>query len=452
MLVDAATGAVSELRGHSDAIYTLAFNHDGTQLLSASDDATARVWRLANRTTIVLRGHDDEVQRARFSADERSVVTSSVDGSTRVWAIDRTSAATYVEGNPITGMRFDGDHVMARTSVAVARWDLAAGQRELLFSWANESHNLGYGVPSRDGEHLVIPNADGSMELRARTGPSIRLRGHRGLIMQAEFTRDGRTLFSSSSDGTLRRWDVATGAGAVVIVGATPIRGFAIARDGRVSAHAGNLAYLIDATGEVTQLGQGAAWCISRAQFEPVNDRLVINRCDESLAILDGTRVTELPTGGYAASRIAVSPDGRYIAGGVSDRTVRLWDTASGQVIDILRGHSDFAYDVAFSPNGRDLASASYDKTIRIWDLSTKHHRVLRGHTASVEHVAWRGADQLVTGSLDGTIRLWDVPSLELPSAADITTRLNAATTTRIDLDRPATRRSTQISDDEHLP
>ena len=121
----------------------------------------------------------------------------------------------------------------------------------------------------------------------------------------------------------------------------------------------------------------------------------------------------------------------------MDDRTVRLWDAESGQVIDILRGHSDLAYDVAFSPDGNELASASYDKTIRVWDLSTKRHRVLRGHTASVDRVAWRGADQLVTGSEDGTIRLWDVPSLALPSAAEIMNRLNTATTARIDLDRP---------------
>jgi len=460
LLVDAVTGAVGELRGHSDAIYTLAFNRDGTLLLSASDDATARVWQLANRTAIVLRGHDDDVYRARFSADEHSVATASLDGSTRVWAIDRPSTTTYVEGAPLEAMQIDGDHVMARTSTAVARWDIATGQREALFSWANEPHNLGYGTPSRDGEHIVIPSADGSMELRGRAGPSIVLRGHRGLITHVEFTRDARALFSSSSDGTLRRWDVATGAGTVIIAGTTPVRGFAIARDGRVVAQAGDLAYLVSPDGAVTRLGQGSAWCIEDAEFEPAMDRLVVHRCDKSLAVvdspgepprtarvapprdsgslMDGGKVIELSTGGYMASRIAISPDGRRIAGGINDRTVRLWDAESGRVLDILRGHSDVVLDVAFSPDGTELASASYDKTIRIWELSTRRYRVLRGHTASVTGVAWHGPSRIVTGSPDGTIRLWDVPSLKLPSATDIVNRLNAATTARIDLDRPA--------------
>ena len=439
MVVDGETGAVTELRGHSDAIYTLAFSRDGTRLLSASDDATARVWNLVTRSAIVLRGHDDDVYRARFSADERSVATSSLDGSARVWLLDSPSTAVHVERDPIETMRFDGDSLVVRTTSSVARWDLTSGRREGVSSWADESHHLGWGVASHDGGCVVIPNADGSLELRAPGRPTTVLRGHRGLITHVEFTRDDRAVYSSSSDGTLRRWDTATGEGTVVLESTAPIRGFAVSRDGRVIAQAGDLTYAIDRAGRVSKLGKGAAWCISLAEFEPVTDRLIVHRCDNSLAIVAGDRVIELPTGGYTASRIIMSPDGRWIAGGLADRTIRLWSTETGRVVDVLRGHSDFVLDVAFSPDGRQLASASYDKTVRVWDLATRQHRVLRGHTAEIRRVLWRDADHLVTGSVDGTVRIWDAPSLELPSAFDLARRLDAATTARIVLDRPST-------------
>src|SRR5262249_18310219 len=159
-------------------------------------------------------------------------------------------------------------------------------------------HSLGYGIPSRDGEHVVVPHADGMMELRARSGPTVMLRGHRGLITHVAFARDGQTVFSSSSDGTLRAWDVATGTGTIVIEGTIPVRGFAVARDGRIAAQAGDLAYLVDPQGRVRRLGKGGGWCIEYAEFEPVTDRLIAHRCDKSLAIIDGDRVTELSTGG----------------------------------------------------------------------------------------------------------------------------------------------------------
>jgi WD40 repeat protein len=442
LLIDTQTGAVSELLGHTDAMYKLQFTRDGTRLLSASDDSTARVWTLSNRTAVVLRGHDDDVFNARFAADEHSVVTASIDGSLRVWQLDApgatAAATTFDEGAPIEQMQLAGDRVLVHTPNAVSRWDLATGHREPLFSWAHQPHTLGSGVASNDGEHVAVPNSDGSIELRSRDGKAIVLRGHRGLVTHFEFNRASTMLVSSSSDGTLRTWDVATGTGKVMIEGPVPIRGFSIAKDGRIVATAGDLVYLIEADGTVTQLGKGSAWCLGSTEFEPVRDRLVLQRCDTSLALFEDHRLTELATGGYRASAVAVSPDGRRIAAALGDRTVRIWDASTGQVIDILRGHSDLVYDVAFSPDGGELASASYDKTLRVWDLASKRHRVLRGHTGPVGHVAWRSPSQLVTTSSDGTIRLWQKPSLDTPSSSEIEERLNAATSARIDRDRPA--------------
>jgi len=69
---------------------------------------------------------------------------------------------------------------------------------------------------------------------------------------------------------------------------------------------------------------------------------------------------------------VAISPDGRYVAAGSLDRSVRVWDSQSGflvQRLEGLEGHKDSVYSVAFSPTGHELVSGSLDKTIKMWEL-----------------------------------------------------------------------------------
>ena len=444
-LVDVATGTTRELRGHTDAIYTAEFTRDGRTLLTASDDGSARVWSVAEGSSQVLRGHDDDVYRARFSADERNVVTASLDGSVRVWSIASLPGGRVFSenGGEVQDLVVDGDHALVKTESALARWDLATGTREPLFAWGHEPHSLGIGVTAPDGESVVMFAADNTLELRHRAGPPLELRGHHGLISHVEFSHDSHALFSSSLDGSVRRWNLATGTSEVLLSGDTPVRGFAVARDGRLAVQVGDATSVIPTGGGPAKvLGAGAAWCVYYATFEPVRDRLVMHRCDNSIALLDGERVIELATSGYAATRLAVSPDGELVAGALADRTVRLWNASTGALVNVLHGHSDLVMDVAFSPDGHALASASYDKTVRVWDLTSGRHRVLRGHTGPVDRVVWPTAGELVTGSRDGTLRVWTVPSLALPSAAELAARLARATSATIDdRDRPTTTR-----------
>jgi WD40 repeat protein len=286
---------------------------------------------------------------------------------------------------------------------------------------------------------LLVHGTGFALEVRRLAGAPLALRGHRALISHVEWSRDSRTLYSSSFDGTLRRWDTRTGTTTALIEGTVPVRGFAVAADGRIAAQVGDAVVLVHADGTSETLGAGPMWCTLMAQFERVRDRLLLQRCDHSMVMVDGTRLIELATDGYAAVGTAVSPDGERIAGAMNDRTVRVWDATTGRVLAVLRGHSDLVLAVAFSPDGTRLASASYDKTIRIWQLGTSRHRVLRGHSGPVGQVAWHGAGELVTASYDGTVRVWPVPATELPSRDDIAARLDAATTARIDANDRAT-------------
>ena len=146
---------------------------------------------------------------------------------------------------------------------------------------------------------------------------------------------------------------------------------------------------------------------------------------------------------------VAYSPDGQTVASGSNDKTIKLWNVNTGNLLQTFEGHSKWVNSVAYSPDGQTLASGSndnsvgevlasgsFDDTIKLWNVKTgKLLQTLEGNSHSVNSVAYSPDGQtlasggsisyqelirlkyspdLASGSYDQSIKLWDVKTGKL--------------------------------------
>jgi eukaryotic-like serine/threonine-protein kinase len=417
------------LKGHTGYIISIDFSPDGRTLATASADHTARLWDVSSGKEIAtLKGHAWYVNGVAFSPNGQTLATTGSDGEIKLWDASRhTEVATiHGDGTSQDTVRFSPDG----KTIAVSRGDgtlklydvVTRTLRDVLRGHADLAEGLAF---SPDGSRLVsASNAVRVWDLTKQPGALV-LEGHKDITWQIAFSPDGRTIASASKDGSARLWNVADGRELAMLSHGQWVNWVAFSPDGVRLATADDDKFVRlwnAATGEMVATLSGHTAVAECATFSPDGKLLASGGKTGEIKLWDPATGQELITL-YSPDHnpiwsLAFSPDGKYLVaaeGGLealgveTGHLLTVWDVSSRQLLKTLVGHSSDVRAIAFSPDGKLLASGSFDDTIKLWDVTT-WTEVASLRTHKVQGIAFSpDGKRLASGGRDKTIKIWDV-------------------------------------------
>lgn len=228
--------------------------------------------------------------------------------------------------------------------------------------------------------------------------PLLVLNGHTRSVNHVIFSPDGTRLSSAGGDGdaTVKIWDSKTGELLRTLSGHdNGVYNVAFSPDGRMIASAGHdFTFMLwnTETGERIRTTKGADIHVWETAFSPDGERLAVadGLGVKVLNVTTSRDAVTLQDSQFTTTCVAFSPDGKYIAAGRHDWTAKVWEAASGRVVQTFRGHQREIWRLAFSPDSQRIATASHDHSVKLWDAMTGREVVtFTGHLANVSAVAF---------------------------------------------------------------
>ncbi len=289
---------------------------------------------------------------------------------------------------------------------------------------------------SPDGTQLASGSWDNDICIwDLKTGETIRtLKGHTDAVRTVAFSPDGKRLASGSSDNTIRIWNAETGeairtleghTNAVVTVAYSP-NGMQLASSGR---NEGTIRIWNPDTGEPQQtFDSGRRSALYSISYSPDGVKLAAAYGDKKIRIWDAKTGALLKTlTGHAnhVECVAYSPDGTKLVSvsPTGNKRIHIWDAETGAFLRTLKRFLHSAAMVAFSPDGKMLAGAGKDRTIRVWEFFSGE--ILQTYTTdgSVLSIAFSPDGAALASSsrrLRGkdAVQIWDAPSA--PAGASV--------------------------------
>jgi len=387
------------------AIQAVAFAPDGKTLAVAGTDGPVGLWDIAAaKKRHEMKGHGGAVFALAFSPDGKNLASGGIElresvdiGAIRIWDPETGKPVAGSEG-PMPRMRHsqgaftlgyaaDGQTLLSGGKDNLIRlWDPASGALK-----AAIAGHLGWirSLASR-GHTIVTGSFDQSARVwdaRHYQNPAV-LEGHKDWVCAVAFSEDDRLLASGSRDGTVKLWDPASGQAIATLDMGAPVQSVAFT-PGK----------------GVTRLAAGT-WADAGKSEVRIWD---VESVKGQWKTKELHRFKELK--GIAA--VAFSADAATLAAGGEDRTIRIWDGASGKPGTIIKGHPGTIRCLAFAPENDTLASGGEDRLLIFWDWKSGKPVTapIPAHNAAVTALSFftagPGTTVLASAGDDQGIDLW---------------------------------------------
>lgn len=461
------------LKGHGGVISAVKFhNYNGKwYVASGADDCQVRIWDLQTRTCIaVLQSHVSVIRGLDFSADGKYLISGSRDKVVNVWDWQsKELRATYPIFETIETVGFleknvklaaklgkvwqDADiFYTAGDSGLIKLWDLKTGKlikaqepeknsqhtisdviyiekTQTLAAITNDQNILMYSLEHKlervkqivgyndevvdvaylgeNDSHLAA--ATNSAQLRiynVETQDCDLLYGHNDMIISLDKSKDGTLVVTASKDKTARLWKI----------------DLANEEHKERFKSAGVCIGHTESVGAVALSRKSNTFMITGSQ-----DRTIKYWNLRDLDLEDPDEDYK-PKSLYThqahekdINTICVAPNDKFFATGSQDKTAKLWNVDSGELVGTMKGHKRGVWCAQFSPVDQVLATSSGDKTIKIWSLKDfTCLKTFEGHTNSVLRVDFLTAGmQLVSAASDGLVKVWTIKTNECASTLD---------------------------------
>lgn len=475
--LDATTfDPTGEFTGHAGPVTGLAFNTTGTHLVSSSADGTARLWDLkAAALAQHFTGHGGEVAGIAFQNDNKSIITAGADGKVRVetvanqishraddgqvndlslaangsqyatagadgtvklWAASNstpTRSFTGIEGPALcVSLSADNRQIAAGGSDKTIRtWNIANAAGYFRLNTPAEPRRVTF---SPNSTRLIASLADNTIQCFDPTPlnpqpaePPAReasqtLSGHTADITSVGWSSDSLTLYSTSTDMTLREWSIASPTEKARLSGhSQQVYAVAFSPDGKIlaSASADKTVRLWDPeTGKAVKTLATYPAPVYGLAFSSDGQQIAIAGADNTVRLVtvsNGSQVRLFTGPEHPVYSVTFSPDDKQIAaagmGIGSARNIFVWNVDASEPAAVLSGHQDDIYQTQFNADGSKLLSIGYSGSLRIWDPGSQ--KPLYEQNLGV--VSYSGSlspdgSQVVVTSNDRTARLMSIP------------------------------------------